>query len=156
MFDLILLFLMEHRAATTLLQRTRFSMPSSARPITFQRPWLLRPYSSARSVLVGPLYTFPRGFHSRDCLVMFSVGFCSMWPIHSHFVFSSSELKAQVSFSDRLLSVVCPFVWCLSVRLLHFQLLLQNRWANFNQSWHKSSLGKEDLELYKWRTTPFP
>jgi hypothetical protein len=40
---------------------------------------------------------------------------------------------------------VCPSVRpsvCLSVRLLHFQLLLQNRWANFNQSWHKSSVGK--------------
>jgi hypothetical protein len=75
-------------------------------------------------------------------------------------LFSSPELKAQVSFSDRLLSVVClsvcPSVWRLSVRLLHFQLLLQNRWANFNQSWHKSSLGKEDSELYKWRTPPFP
>jgi hypothetical protein len=71
-------------------------------------------------------------------------------------IFTSPELKAHVSFSDRLLSIVCLSVWRLSVRLLHFQLLLQNRWANFNQSWHKSSLGKEDSELYKWRTTPFP
>jgi hypothetical protein len=54
-------------------------------------------------------------------------------------------------------SSVCPSdVWRLSVRLLHFQLLLQNHWANFNQSWHKSSLGKGDLELYKWGTPPFP
>jgi hypothetical protein len=48
---------------------------------------------------------------------------------------SSPELKAQVSFSDRLLSVdlsVC--------KLLHFRLL-QNHWANFNQTWHKLSLG---------------
>jgi hypothetical protein len=54
--------------------------------------------------------------------------------------FSTPELKAQVSFSNRPLSFVC-----LSVRLLHFRLLLQNRWVNFN----KSSLGKGDSELYK-------
>jgi hypothetical protein len=52
-------------------------------------------------------------------------------------------------------SSVCPSVR-LSVRLLHFQFLLQNCWANFNQSWQKLSLGKEDLELYKWRTPPSP
>jgi hypothetical protein len=70
-------------------------------------------------------------------------------------LFSSPELKAQVSFSDRPLSV-CLSVWRLSVRLLYFRLLLQNRWANFNQSWHKSSLGKQNSEFYKWRTTPLP
>jgi hypothetical protein len=44
----------------------------------------------------------------------------------------------------------------LSVKQLHFRLLLQHRWANFNQTWHKASSGKGDSELYKWRTTPFP
>jgi hypothetical protein len=29
-------------------------------------------------------------------------------------------------------------------------LLLQNHWANFNQTWHKSSLGED-----KWRGLPF-
>jgi hypothetical protein len=53
-------------------------------------------------------------------------------------VFSSPELKAQVSYSDRLLSVVRPSVR----KLLHFRLLLQNHWVNFNQTWHKSSLGE--------------
>ena len=33
-----------------------------------------------------------------------------------NFILSSPELKGQVSFSDRLLSVICPFVW-LSIRL---------------------------------------
>jgi hypothetical protein len=66
-------------------------------------------------------------------------------------VFSSPELKAQVSYSDRLLSVVRLSV-CLSVcpsvcKLLHFQLLLQNHLANFNQTWHKSSLGGGDSSL---------
>ena len=73
--------------------------------------------------------------------------------------FSSPELKAQVSYSDRPLSVVrlsvCPSV-CPSVcKLLHFRLLLQNRWANFNQTWHKSSLGGGDSKLLKWRGLPF-
>jgi hypothetical protein len=69
---------------------------------------------------------------------------------------SSPELKAQVNFSDRQFSVVCPSVHLpLSVRLLHFQLL-QNRLVNFNQSWHISSSDKGDSELYKWRTPPSP
>jgi hypothetical protein len=50
-------------------------------------------------------------------------------------VFSSPELKAQVSFSDRPLSGVRLSV----CELLHFRLLLQNHWTNFNQTWHKSS-----------------
>ena len=60
------------------------------------------------------------------------------------FVFSSPELKAQVSFSDRLLSV-SP-----SVKFSHFQLPLQNHWANFNQIWNKASLGGVgDSSLFK-------
>ena len=70
--------------------------------------------------------------------------------------FSSPELKAQVSFSDHLSSVVCLSV-CLSVHLSvrpsvnfsHFHLLLQNHWANFNQTWHKASLGEGDSSLFK-------
>jgi hypothetical protein len=73
----------------------------------------------------------------------------------SYLIFSSHELKGQVSFSDRPL-YVCPSIWRLSVGLLHFQLLLQNHWANFNQSWHKLSLVRGDSELYIWRTTHFP
>jgi hypothetical protein len=66
-------------------------------------------------------------------------------------VFSSSELKAQVSYSDCPLSVVCLFV-CPSVcKLLHFRLLLQNHRANFNQTRRKSSLGGGDSKLFKWR-----
>ena len=76
-------------------------------------------------------------------------------------LFSSPELKAQVSFSDRRSSVVClsvppsvcPSV-CLSVNFSYFRLLLQNHWANFNQTWHKASLGREDSSLFKWRVPP--
>ena len=59
-------------------------------------------------------------------------------------LFSSPELKAQVSFSDRLSSVVC-----LSVNFSYFRLLLQNHWANFNQTWHKASLGEGDSSQMK-------
>ena len=63
-------------------------------------------------------------------------------------IFSSTELKAQVSFSDRLSSVVCPS-FRLSVNFSHFHLLLQNHLANFNQTWHKVFLGEGDSSLYK-------
>ena len=63
-------------------------------------------------------------------------------------VFSSPELKAQVSFSDHLSSVVCPSVR-LSVNFSYFRLLLQNHWANFNQTWHKASMGGGDSSFYK-------
>ena len=69
-----------------------------------------------------------------------------MWPF---LVFISPELKAQVSYSDRLLSVVRLSVRLSVCKLLHFRLLLQNRWANFNQTWHKSSLSKVDSSLFK-------
>ena len=67
-------------------------------------------------------------------------------------VFSSPELKAQVSFSDHLLSVVCLSVrlsFRPSVNFSHFHLILQNHWANFNQTWHKSSFGEGDLSFFK-------
>ena len=34
-------------------------------------------------------------------------------------------------------------------------LLLQNKLANFNQPWHKSSLGSGYISLFKWRAPPF-
>ena len=61
---------------------------------------------------------------------------------------SSPELKTQVSFSDHLLSGVCQSVR-LSVNFSHFHLFLQNHWTNFNQTWHKASLGKGDSSLFK-------
>ena len=70
-------------------------------------------------------------------------------------IISSPELKAQVSFSDHLSSVVCLSVR-LSVNFSHFHLLLQNHWANFNQTWHKVSQGEGDSNLFKWRAMSFP
>ena len=47
------------------------------------------------------------------------------------FFFYSPELKAQVSFSDRL-SSICPSVR----KLFTFNLLFQNHWANFSHIRH--------------------
>ena len=77
--------------------------------------------------------------------------------IHSGFIFpifSSPELKAQVSFSDQNLSVVRR--GCRCHKLFTFSHLLpQNHWANFNQTWHKASLCKGDSSLFKWRALLF-
>ena len=71
-----------------------------------------------------------------------------------YLVFSSHELKAQMSISDYLSSDVCLSVR-LSVNFSHFRLLLQNHSANFNQIWHNASLGEGNSSLLKWSTTPF-
>jgi hypothetical protein len=47
------------------------------------------------------------------------------------------KAQAQVSFSGHPLFIVHQ-----SENFLHFQLLLQNHTANFNHTWHKSSLGE--------------
>ena len=65
-------------------------------------------------------------------------------------IFSSPEPKAQVSFSDQNLSVIVfgVIVHGIGIGVVlnfsHFHLLLQNHWANFNQTWHKASLGEGD------------
>jgi hypothetical protein len=56
-----------------------------------------------------------------------------------------------------ILIACCPSSICLSVRkLLHFRLLLQNHWANFNQTWHKSSLGEGILNCSNEGDCPSP
>ena len=69
-------------------------------------------------------------------------------------IFSSPELKAQVSFSDRPSSVVLLFDR-LSVNFSYFHLLLHSHKGNIKQTWHKASLGKENSSLLKWMVTPF-
>ena len=34
-------------------------------------------------------------------------------------------------------------------------LLLQNHWVKFNQTWHNASLGEGDSSLFEWRAPPF-
>ena len=54
---------------------------------------------------------------------------------------------------------ICPLsvvvVVVVVVNFSHFHLLLQNHWANFNQTCHKASLGEGDSSLFKWRAPPF-
>ena len=57
-------------------------------------------------------------------------------------IFSSNELKAQVSFLDLL------FVVRLSVNFSHLYLILRNHWANFYKTCHKAPLGKGDSSLF--------
>ena len=88
--------------------------------------------------------------------LMFSV-YCWLYNC-LRFGFSLLQFLAHLSWKLKwaILIAFCPSsVWRLSVRLLHFRLLLQNRWANCNQSWHKSSLGKGDSDLFIWRATPY-
>ena len=54
---------------------------------------------------------------------------------------------AHLSFRAFLIAFR-PLV-CLFVNFSHFHLLLQNHWANFNQIWHKASLGEGDSMFYK-------
>ena len=58
---------------------------------------------------------------------------------------------AHLSFSDRLLSVVR-----LSVNFSHFHLLLQNHWADFNQTWYKAPLGEGNSSLTKFKKSSCP
>ena len=69
----------------------------------------------------------------------------SCW-FKKHVVFSTPEPKAEVS---------CPFSVVVVVNFSHFHLLLQNHWAEFNQTWHKASLGEGNSSLFKWRAPPF-
>jgi hypothetical protein len=66
--------------------------------------------------------------------------------IHGTYCFSSPDLKAQVSFSDRPLTVICCTV-PLSV------LLLQNCWVYFKETWYKSSLGEGGFRIVQVKKT---
>ena len=60
----------------------------------------------------------------------------------AHLSWSLSELSwspvvRRLSVRLSIRSSVRP-----SVNFSHFHLLLQNRWTNFNQTWHKASLGE--------------
>ena len=61
-------------------------------------------------------------------------------------LFSSPEPKAQVSYCRPFSSVVRR---ASSVKFLHFHLLLENAWLDFNQTWQESSLGVGDSKLFK-------
>ena len=57
--------------------------------------------------------------------------------LNSCLFISSPEPKARVSYCHPFSSVVRRP----SVNFLHFHLLLENAWLDFNQTWQESSLG---------------
>ena len=72
--------------------------------------------------------------------------------LHNLWVFSSPELKAQVSFSDHLSSVrpsVCPSVRLSVCKLFTFSSSSPEPLGQFQQTWHKVSLGEGDSSLFK-------
>ena len=65
-------------------------------------------------------------------------------------LFSSPEPKAQVSYSIAVRFRPSSIVRRpSSVNFLHFHLLLENAWLDFNQTWQESSLGVGDSKLFK-------
>ena len=54
-----------------------------------------------------------------------------------------------------LIIVLVVVVVVVFVNFLHFPLLLQIHWVNFNQTWHKVYWVEGDLSLFKWRAPPF-
>ena len=69
--------------------------------------------------------------------------------------FNSLEPNAQVSFLIKICSlfvivvVVNVVVVVIVVNYEHFRLLLQNHWANLNQTLHKAFLGKGNSRMLK-------
>ena len=61
----------------------------------------------------------------------------------------SRRLKCSFLIKICPLSVVVAVVVVVVVNFSHFHLLLQNHWANSNQTWHKASLGEGDSSLFK-------
>ena len=83
------------------------------------------------------------------------------WKIRNRgrrFSFIYASFLAHLSWRLKwaFLIKICPLsVVVVVVNFSHFHLLLQNQWANFNQTWHKASSGKGDSSLFKW-PRPFP
>ena len=92
----------EHRAITTLLQRTRFceALLSCTHVVPMG-------FTSASALLRQvrfslPTFRLPCGFQSRACLVTFEEDLLSVWPIHPHILFLISRCVNQA-----LIAVMC-------------------------------------------------
>ena len=86
--------------------------------------------------------------------------FCALGfkPTHSPTFSAHLSRRLKCAFPIKIcpLSVVVVVFVVVVINFSHFHLLLQNHWANFNQTWHKASLSEGDLILFKWRARPFP
>ena len=74
-------------------------------------------------------------------------------------IFSSPEPKARVSYCRPFSSVIrfrpsSVMRRASCVNFLHFHLLLENAWLDFNQTWQESSLGVGDSKLFKQYVWP--
>lgn len=72
--------------------------------------------------------------------------FCRCWFSWINGLFSSSRLRW--AFLIKICSLSVVIVAVVAVNFTHFHLL-QNRWADFNQAWHKASLSTQDSSLFK-------
>jgi hypothetical protein len=98
------------------------------------KPWPMVHQARFLFMLYGPEYN--GNVNNNVSNFKFCLDFGN-WTIQWNSFLAHLSWKLKWAF----LITFCPSSFCLSVwRLLHFQLLLQNRWVNFNQSWHKSSL----------------
>ena len=80
-------FLVEQRAATTPLQRTRFWLVLFSSAHIFPAAFIWASMLLPQVCFGQPTLRFPCGFQSRACLVMLDAGFCSVWPIQPYFRF---------------------------------------------------------------------
>ena len=79
--------------------------------------------------------------------------YCTTCPVMWRYFFSSPELKWKLKWAFLIACCVSSIIP--SVNFSHFQHLLQNHWTNFNHTWHETSLGGVDSNLFKWRAPPF-
>ena len=97
------------------------------------------------------------GILHKPCIHILSV-YC--WCYLLWFIGSPEQGSCELFWSK---FVHCPLSWSsllsstfhIVINFSHFHHLLQNHWVNFNQTWHKASLGKGDSSLFKWRTSSF-
>ena len=80
-------FLVEQRAATTPLQRTRFWLVLFSSAHVFPAAFIWASMLLPQVCFGQPTLRFPCGFQSRACLVMLDASFRSVWPIQPHFRF---------------------------------------------------------------------
>ena len=98
-------FLVEQRAATTPLQRTRFWLVLFSSAHVFPAAFISASVLLRQVCFGRPTLRFPCGFQLRACLVMLNAGFRSVWPIQPHLRFLIS-ISVGVCF---VLSHSCPF-----------------------------------------------
>ena len=105
---------MEHRAGTTPLHRTRLWLVLSSSATVVPAAFILSSVLRRQVCFGRPTLSFPCGFHSRACLVVFYTGFRTVWPIQPHLRFSlettSGHLVLRV-FLRLLLVKVCNLCW---------------------------------------------